>query len=220
MHSSHLRGADFTMTIDGDDTSHADFFHDFAITRRLGVVCDTPLDGLGAATLLMAAVTAFYDGYRDMGGEFFAYPDFFTFQLQSPVASYSMFDIWPDHKNVDVEPEMHTGALTGSLTDAITDRGIDTLILADGWRGGGELKPVQQAALRRTVRSAFAYAPAGTVADADITIHCAREPLVSWAHRVISSIAEVGPDWFAAPGEDLIMQSFRKLSPTDAISRL
>jgi hypothetical protein len=123
MHSSHLRGADFTMTIDGDDTSHADFFHDFAITRRLGVVCDTPLDGLGAATLLMAAVTAFYDGYRDMGGEFFAYPDFFTFQLQSPVASYSMFDIWPDHKNVDVEPEMHTGALTGSLTDAITDRG-------------------------------------------------------------------------------------------------
>lgn len=220
MHSSDLRGTDFTMAIDGRDTSHADYFHDWAITRRVGVVCPKPLDGLGAATLLMAAVTAFYDGYRDMGGEFFAYPDFFTFQLQAPVASYSMFDIWPDHKNVGIDPEMHTGALTGSLTDAITDRGIDTLILADGWSGGGGLKPVQQAALRRTLRAAFAYAPAGTVADADITIHCAREPLASWADRAVTSVAQVGPSWFAAPREDLIMQSFGRLSPADAISRL
>ena len=216
MHSSDLRGTDFRMALNGRQTPHAEVFQGFSIPRRVGVVCPEPLDGLGAATLLLAAVTAFYDGYRDMGSEFFAYPDFFTLQLQPPVASYSMFDIWPDHKNVSI-----ADLPAGSLVDAITDRGIDTLLLPDDWSGGGKLEPVQQAALQRTLRFGYAYSPSGDVEGADLSIACEREPLASWAARVVTSVTEnSGPDWHGASGDDRIEQSFRRLSTETTLSRL
>ena len=96
-----------------------------------------------AASLLLACTTAFFEGYRAAGDSFFAYPDFFTFQLHGPVASYGSFDIWPNHKSVAVE--------AAALRDAVTDRAIDVLIIPQDWTGTGELNPVQQAALWQRV---------------------------------------------------------------------
>ncbi len=216
MHSTDLRGTDFAIAIDGRDATLPDVLGDFAITRRVGVICPAPLDGLGAATLLMAAVTAFYDGYRRLGGAFFAYPDFYTLQLQAPVADYGMFDIWPAHKNVAVDQNPSTAL----LADAITDRGIDTLLVPEGWQGNSPLQPVQLSALQRTLRSAFVYAPGGTVAGAEISIGCAREPLMSWADKVIATVTGAGPSWFARTEADQLEQSFHRLAPADAIAHL
>ena len=225
MHSSQLRDHDFTLTLAGRETTHAEIFGDFAITRRVGVVCPTPLDGLGAASLLLACTTAFFESYRAAGDSFFAYPDFFTFQLHGPVASYGYFDIWPDHKSVAVE--------AAALTDAVTDRAIDVLIIPQDWTGTGELNPVQQAALSRTLRNAFTYAPAGTVENADLEIRFPRDPFESWVDKVLATVEDAGDAHWAEPvkddlpedrwrrgGEFRLVQTFRQLSLEDAISRL
>jgi len=213
MHSSDLRDTDFVLTRDGTQISSAELLGDFPITRRVGVICARPLDALGAATLLMSCVTAFYDGYRAATQPFFAYPDFYTLQLRAPIADYGMFDIWPRHKNFLVEAE--------ALTDAITDRAIDTLILPEDWAGVGDLQPVQQAALQRTLSCAFLYTPTGSVHGADFTIRCQREPIVSWANRAINSVSARGPTQWAEPvAEQCMEQSFRQLAVDNTLSRL
>lgn len=219
MHSSDLRSSDFEWSLDGKGSTHSSVFGDFPITRRVGIVCVEPLDGLGAATLILSSVTAFYDSYRSMGSEFFAYPDFYTFQLPGSAqstgsgrANYSRFDIWPAHKNVATEPE--------TLTDAITDRAVDTLILPEGWQGKGPLQPEQQATLVRTVREGLLYRPDGMIPAAELEIRCAQQPLTEWANMVIATVdPQDSPRW-ATVEEDHLLQSFRRLSANDTIARL
>ncbi len=98
---------------------HETHFKSFTTTDRLGLVTAHPFDGLGAAALVMGYVTAFYDRYREAGGDFFAYPDFFSFQRLLPLARYGMFDIWPDEKNVHL-PEERWDALSTIASRAIT----------------------------------------------------------------------------------------------------
>ena len=61
--------------------------------------------------------------------EFFAYPDFFTFQLQQPVANYGMFDVWPHHKNVFI------GGSQDERAAAITDRAVNFLLVPEDRTG-------------------------------------------------------------------------------------
>lgn len=216
MHSSTLRGTDFSLTLEGAPVSHADYFEGFARTRRLGVVCPEPLDGLGAAALVMAHVTAFYDDYRAAGGEFFAYPDFFTLQRAGGTANYSMLDIWPNRKNVSVGPE------PGDAADALTDRGVDILLVPEGGTREPELQPVQEAALRRLVRDCYLYGPGGDVDDADLTVSCPRDPVAGWMESVRSSLG--GGNGSATPAAEdesgPITQSYRRLSLDQALARL
>ncbi|NQU11582.1 hypothetical protein HQ590_12375, partial [bacterium] len=88
MHSSSLRGTDFEIRWRGQAVSHPEWFSSFRDTDRVGVVIAHRFEGIGAITLIMAYVTAFYDHYRARGSEFFAYPDFFTFQGEAPGADY------------------------------------------------------------------------------------------------------------------------------------
>ena len=216
MHSSTLRGTDFALTLEGVPVSHADFFEGFARTRRLGVVCPAPLDGLGAAALVLAHVTAFYDDYRAAGGEFFAYPDFFTFQRASPVADYGMLDLWPNRKNLSVGPA------AGDAADALTDRGVDVLLVPEGGTRPPELQPVQEAALRRLVRDCYLYAPGGAVGDPDLTVTCPRDPVSAWMESVRSSL-DGGNGGGSPAGEDgssPITQSYRRLPLDEALDHL
>ena len=103
MHSSTLRGTDFKISVNHQPISHADFFVGFSQLTRVGLVAPNGIDGVGAAALIMAFVTAFYDCYRVKGEGFFAYPAYYTFQYVQPLASYTMLDIWPKHKDVWVK---------------------------------------------------------------------------------------------------------------------
>lgn len=92
MHSSSLRGSDFKIVWRGDAVSHANFFTKVRDTDRVGVVIPHALDGIGAITLIMAYVTAFYDRYRERGSDFYAYPDFFRFKAKprAPIIARSI----------------------------------------------------------------------------------------------------------------------------------
>ena len=216
MHSSTLRGTDFALTLEGVPVSHADYFDGFVRTRRLGVVCPSPLDGLGAAAMIMAHVTAFYDDYRAAGGEFFAYPDFFSLQRSPGTANYSMLDIWPNHKNVSIGPA------PGDCVDAVTDRAVDVLLVPEGGTREPELQPVQEAALRRLVRDCYLYGPGGAVDDPDLTVSCPRDPVAGWMESVRSSLD--GGNGAGEPAEEsasgAITQSYRRLSLDQALAHI
>jgi len=214
MHSSGLRGADFSLRWHGEEVSHGDFFKDHAHNTRVGLVAPEGTEGLGAITLAMSYVTAFYDRCRDAGGDFFAYPDFFTFQRRDPPASYGSFDFWP-RKDVLVPADRN------ATLAAIVDRAVNVLLVQDeGGLGEGSYEPVQLERSRRTITRCFAFGAGGEVAEPDLTISCAVDPFRSYAAKVLGSIrSQAAPTWVRGEVRDL-RQSFRELDMDGALARL
>ena len=182
MHSSFLRGSDFRITLQREEVPHDRFFRGLSATDRVGVFAPGGLDGLGASLLLLAHTTAFYDRYRESGDEFFAYPDYFTFQRRTPAASYSMLDVWPGHKNVPVAGD------AGATLDAILDRAINVLLVPAGTAGSAEFAPVQMASARRTIRRCYTYSATGTAEQPTLAVACSRAEPAEWARAVIDSL--------------------------------
>ena len=182
MHSSFLRGSDFRITNQGEEVSHAGFFRDLGTTDRVGLLAPGGIDGLGACLLLLAHTTAFYDRYRATGDEFFAYPDYFTFQRRTPPASYSMLDVWPGHKNVPVAGD------AGATLDAILDRAINVLLVPAGSAATTEFAPVQVASARRNIRRCYTYSATGSAEHPTLAVACSRAEPAEWARIVIDSV--------------------------------
>ena len=96
MHSSQVRDVDFAVVDGGRLLDNLQsFLPTVNCLTRVGVVAPcTGTEAAGAATLILAMITAFYDDLRATSPEgFFAYPDFFVFQPagRSKPAPYSMF---------------------------------------------------------------------------------------------------------------------------------
>ena len=223
MHSSFLRGSDFEMTVDGKTIAHAHFFADLSKQNRVGLIAPKRVDGVGAITLVMAYVTAFYDCYRLEDDDFFAYPDYFSFQTQSPVARYSYFDIWPNHKNVMVDLT-HIERL-----NAITDRAIDVLIVPACEPTERTYERVQLECARRTIDRCYLYSFADELADADIMIECKKEPFIEWANSVfemeglsedaeVTQMKDAWERWVALRPK--LIQSFKRITLDEALLRL
>jgi hypothetical protein len=220
MHSSSLRGTDFKITHDGKATRHADLFSSFRDTDRLAIVVPSRFEGIGAVTLIMAYVTAFYDRYRERGPEFYAYPDFFTFQREAPCADYCMFDIWPYHKNI------HVPDVGQQTSEAIAGRGVNVLLVPDTDAREVEISPVERESLRRNVQHCFAYSGSGTAVSSDLVIECRNELLRSYALAVLDSVpaddsvVEQRREWEARLAGETVRQTFRKLDLEDALRRI
>ncbi len=212
MHSSGLRGSDFRLQWRGSEISHGEFFRDFKATTRLGLVAPRRTEGAGAVTFAMASVTAFYDRYRERGGDFFAYPDFYTFQRTNPVASYGFFDFWPD-KDVLVGEDRNAAAA------ALIDRAVHVLLVPDRLGADWTCEPVHLEGLRRNVRRCFTYGAAGHVENADLAITCDLEPLSSYVGRMFTSIDVQAPPRNSEQA-GVLRQSFREIELADALSRL
>ena len=218
MHSSTLRDSDFEMIADGHPVMLADYFDDFTSTKRLGILVPHRFEGVGAVALIMAHVTAFYNAYRASGEEFFAYPDYFTFQSRVPKAAYGMFDIWPDHKSVVV------GTDAAERLNAITDRAVNILLVPDGPPARREYQRQQLAAAERLIESCYTYAATGSVAEPDLVIRCSADPLVAWCQSVFESVPDheqAAARWCADCVQGAILeQSFRRISRQEALERL
>ena len=220
MHSSFLRGSDFNHTYRGKQLPHAEYFTDFRNTERLGVFSPDRFSVIGAATLIMAYVTAFYDRYRERQAEFFAYPDFFTFQLQQPVANYGMFDVWPHHKNVFLGGDQNERAA------AITDRGVNILLVPEDRTGELAIEPVGLESARRNIHRCYAYSTDGTVADSNLTVTCSKPELGDWVRKVLTSVERSESPrrrtfWEGALTADgLPAQSFREISLEEALAAI
>ena len=220
MHSSSLRGSDFKIVWRGDAVSHANFFTKVRDTDRVGVVIPHALDGIGAITLIMAYVTAFYDRYRERGSDFYAYPDFFSFQSEAPCADYCSFDIWPSHKNVDVPADAQ------EIAEAITGRGVTVLLVPDEDARESEIARPELESARRSIRRCFAYSETGATESSDLVIEC-RAPLLR--DDVLSVIDSLPADhqvlehrarWEERMAAGTLKQTFRELDLGEALGRI
>jgi hypothetical protein len=218
VHSTSLRGADFSIRWRGREIPHAEFFAQVQDTERVGIFTPQRFEALGAIALIMAYVTAFYDRYRERGAEFFAYPDFFTFQRRAPSANYGACDIWPPHKNVWVPDGPQPTA------EAITDRGVTVLLVPDQGAGEAQLAPVELESARRTIKRCFAYSGSGRVSPAELVVECGNPLLREWALGVLDSVpgdgAEPWREQWSAAGSAPLRQSFRELDWRDALRSL
>ena len=222
MHSSKLRGTDFNICLNNQPISHADFFADFSNLTRVGLISPNGTDGVGATTLIMAFVTAFYDTYRAKGGNFFAYPAYYTFQHARPLASYTMLDIWPKHKDVYVEQNRV------DLLNAVNDRAINILLLPDGEPTDPSFEQPQIEAALRTIDTCYLYSADGVVADSNLEITVNSRPVVEWtelifndhSYQPIPEFAAQKTAWQAVHGNaQLISQTFRQISIDEALTR-
>ena len=214
MHSSKLGDSDFEMIARGHPVALAEYFRGFTNTKRLGLLAPNGLEGVGAVNLVMAHVTAFYNAYRATGEDFFAYPDYFTFQSRTPKAAYGMFDIWPEHKDVLV------GTDAAERLNAITDRGVNILLVPDGPPTPREYQRQQLASAERLIETCYAYSATGAVADPDLVIRGPVDPLAAWCQNVCDSVpdGERGEGWHGQG--PVLEQSFRRISRQDALARL
>jgi hypothetical protein len=165
MHTStRLRSESFAIEVDGRAATIGEVLPGDAAAGRLGIVVHEPLGAVGASQLLLAAVTAFYDGQRARAETFYIYPDYFLFHVGGRHGDHSMLDVWPAHKEVVVpdEPE--------AILQAINDRAITWLLVPEGEPGAAPRGREARASARERIASALSYAPAGRVADGDVRI--------------------------------------------------
>jgi hypothetical protein len=159
---------DFDFEMNGHVAQLEDVFPGFNQTDRIGVVVRQPGGGMGASGLIMAAVTRFYDFYREYQEEesstFRIYPEFFIFHVGKSHMNHFWMDIWPPHKEVIVEDDPE------QILEAINDRGITRLLVED-------INPSIAVFLRETTCSAehrivnaLAYSPSGRVGKGDVKI--------------------------------------------------
>jgi hypothetical protein len=191
MHSSReLRSADFAITAGGRPVTLAEVLDGFGAGDRLGAVVRTPCGAVGASTLILAAVTAFYDLQRAGGEDFFIYPDFFVFHVGRPLGDHSMLDVWPGHKEVVV-----TGG-PDTLLEAINDRGITHLAVEDGPPGAPPRRREALASARSRIRACLAFSPTGRVDDGDVRIagSVTTEAYVAAVLDPESLVAQADPD--------------------------
>ena len=125
MHTTVLRSQDFAITVDGETATLDDVFPGYDGADRLGIVIHQPLGAAGAGSLILAAVTAFYDQLRAGGEPFFAYADFFAFHVGADHGTLRKLDVYPAHKEVVVPNEGE------AILRAINDRGVTRVLVPD-----------------------------------------------------------------------------------------
>lgn len=221
MHSAFLRDSDFVLFENGGLASFQVLFRDVSKRTRVGVVAPNRVEGVGAINLILSFVTAFYDRYRADANDFFAYPDFFTFQQQSPVAHYSMLDIWPTHRNVFV------GDTSSALANSIIDRGIDILLLPEGEKRPFQaLDRIQLPAFQRLIRHCYLYSSTHEVSQPTLTIETNNQEIISWGTAVLDSLTAENDEavqqtrqiWQAhVKSSAVLRQSFQKISLEKAL---
>ena len=248
MHSSILRGSDFHLSWAGRDVSHEDFFRDHTRQTRVGLLAPDGTEGIGAVTLAMACVTAFYDDLRKEGGELFA---------QQPVglggesreerqgvkaaragakggaARRRLLWLYPDfftfqrrqrvanYGSFDFWPDKDVRVADdrNATIAAIADRAINVLLVPESPAVERQCDPVQSERLRRTLKRCFVYSRHGEVADADLVIRCAVEPFSTYVANVLRSVDEPMPDWLENQ-DGKLAQSFREASIDDTLMRV
>ena len=216
MHSSKLRDSDFQIINGKQIISPAKYFNGFTNTKRLGLLTPNGIEGIGAITLVMAYITAFYNTYRASGNKFFAYPDYYTFQSRVPKATYGMFDIWPDHKSVIV------GTDPIDSLNAITDSAINILFFPVNSPTPRNYQPQQKASATRLIDTCYLYSPDGKITNSDFSIRCNLILFNDWIENLFDSIPH-GKDAFIKwksthDQEQIIEQSFRRITLEKALS--
>lgn len=166
MHSTkELSSDEFEILIRGAPSRLTDLFPDFDEQARLGVVIRKDFGAIGASSLLMSAVTGFYDIQRAQNPDgFFRYADYYLFHIGRPRGHFYMLEIEPDSKELVVpdDPE--------SIIRAINDRGITHLVVPEATPREPGVGADQIGSALARLRAAYVYSPSGRVDSPDIEI--------------------------------------------------
>ena len=122
--------------------------------------------------------------------------------------------IWPEHKDVLV------GTDAVERLNAITDRGVNILLVPDGPPVSHEYQRQQVAAAERLIETCYAYSATGAVADPDVVIRCPADPLADWCQSVCDSVPDGEREAGWQGRGPVLEQSFRRISRQDALARL
>ncbi len=226
MHTTdELSSASFSIRVDGRPADIESVFEEFSDRDRVGVVVRDPCGAVGASTLILAAITAYYDVWKARSDDFFIYPDYFLFHAGSFLGDHGMLDIWPSHKEVVVEDDPE------QLLRAVNDRGVTRLVVPDrASRNGGSDSTFERESLasaRDRILTAVAYDAAGRVAGADVRI-AGSDKTEEYVQNVIENSATKLE--FDRPGleatrralyhEGSPVESYRRIGLEDALSLL
>jgi hypothetical protein len=210
MHTSALRSDEFEITVDGRPATVDDVFPGFDEHDRLGIVIHDDLGAAGAGTLILAAVTAFYDRMRAAGDPFFAYADYFAFHVGADHGTLRKLDVYPAHKEVVVANAAEP------ILQAINDRGVTRLLVPEtppaAERPEPVLAPETRHSAQRRLRSALIYSPTGQTSHADVVVRGS-------AHSDAYIDAMLGRPAGKAE-EPQPAQSFRRMDPDQALGLL
>lgn len=167
MHTSEaLDRGDFSIALDGRPATIEDVLPGFDMDARVAIVSRSPGAPLGAATMLLALVTAWYEQRirRAAGEGFYEYPDYYLVQVGGEHADLGMLEIWPPRKHVVVEADAE------QILGALSDRSINYLLVEEGEPHAGLVLRETRNALPRHLRAALAYAPDGDALGADVVV--------------------------------------------------
>lgn len=218
MHTTQeIDSSSFEYRVNGEVVTRETVMPHLTSDDRVGVVMGTGAEGLGAGNFVLSCVTAFYD-YLSQNREedFFEYPDYYTFQMTSEPADYRMFDIYPDHKNVVVEPDAE------HLLRAINDRAITTLLIPDVSPTSPDIDDITLQSSYQRVEHCYVYAPDGCPSEPEFSIRQPRRPVNDWFEMTVKSIDGASEGSIPSFGSDdgWIVQQFRRVSVEQALQRL
>jgi hypothetical protein len=206
MHTTGLRSEDFAIAVAGETATLDDVFPGFDGHDRLGIVIHHRLGAAGAGSLILAAVTGFYDHLRATGEPFFAYADYFAFHVGADHGNLRKLDVYPAHKEVVVPNSAEP------ILEAINDRGVTRLLVPDTTETEPTLeRETRHSALRR-IRTALIYSPSGEATGADVLV---RGSAQSDAHIDAMLGHPEGESHEPRPA-----QSFRRTDPHQALGLL
>ena len=222
MHTTkELTSRSFDVEIDGRPVSLHAIFPGFDERDRLGVVVRHPCGGVGASTLVLATVTAYYDYQRACSDDFFIYPDYFLFHVGGPLGDHNMLDVWPSHKEVVVVDDAE------ELLRAINDRGITRLAVEDGTPGEPSFDRETLASARARIVTALAYSPDGRTRDADVVVRGDRitESYVDAVLEQSTAVPEEERERIGAARRELLedgrpVESLRRIGLDEALALL
>jgi hypothetical protein len=209
VHTTTLRSDAFTITIAGRTATIDDVFPGFDEHDRLGIVIGDDAGAAGAGSLVLAAVTAFYDRLRATGEPFFAYADFFAFHVGRDRGTLRKLDVYPAHKEVVVpaDPEL--------ILQAINDHGVSRLLVPEGPAAAPDLARETRHSVARRIRSALVYSPSGRTAHADVLVRGSAQ-----SDAFIDAMLAACTAGGTVSAEVLPVQSFRRLGLDEALGML
>jgi hypothetical protein len=163
-----LTSADFAFTVGGHKAFLEDVFPRSNEHDRIGVVVRWSGGATGASSLLMAAMTRFYDFHRSrLGnerGNLRIYPECFVFHIGERRGNYRRMDVWPPHREVVVEDDPE------QILEAINDRGVTRLLVEDATPSSTTFLRETISSTGQRIVSALAHSPTGRVDQADVTV--------------------------------------------------
>jgi hypothetical protein len=214
MHTTGLRSEEFEITVDGRPSTLDDVFPGFDEHDRLGIVIHDDLGAAGAGSLILAAVTGFYDRLRATGEPFFAYADYFAFHVGADRGTLRKLDVYPAHKEVVVAYDAER------ILQAINDRGVTRLLVPAAPSGTEPARPGDPAferatlhSAQRRIRSALVYSPDGRTAGGDVVVRGS-------AHSDAYINAMLGGPAGGKAVQARPAQSFRRMDPYRSLGLL